>query len=99
MNCQHPGRRRTRSALYVAGDNEMSQGAAQGRKAVSPDNTVLGYRRGPKSPGCFGESYFRPVPEQVDSCGDIGSQQEMEASGCLGWVGSWPLRSGLPVTP
>lgn len=99
VNCHHPERKRTRSALYLAGDKEMSQGVTWERKAISSDDAVSGCRRNPKPPGCFAKSYFRPVGERVDNQGDTGYRQEIKAPGRLGRGGSWPLCSGLRAAP
>lgn len=48
VNCQHQERKKTRNALYLAGDNEMSQGVTRGRKAGSLDSAALECRRNPE---------------------------------------------------
>lgn len=97
VNCQHQDRKKPRNALYLAGDNEMSQGVTWGKK--SPDNAVSRCRRNLEPLGRFGKSYFRPVQGQVDNYSDVGDQQEIKALGRLGWGGGWPLCSGPLAAP
>lgn len=90
VSCQHEERQRARSALYLAGDNDMSRRAIWGRKAVPSGNAVSGCRRNPEPPfpvRVFWRVVFQACVGTGSDLGDTGLPAGDQSLGAprLGW--------------